>query len=80
MRCPYCKNTLYRGPKRVYETLIDHVMDPNAEDLPERRTFVCKCSPDMFWDQYGDVYRHERKAVNALVENQLNLGGKNESL
>lgn len=66
MRCPYCKNPLYRGPKRVYETLIDHAIDPNAKDLPERRIFVCKCSPDMFWDQFGDVYRHRRKAVLAL--------------
>ena len=68
MRCPYCRGPLYRGPKKVYETLLDHVTDPNNENLPQRRTLVCKCSPDMFWDHYGDVYQHQRKALTAIIE------------
>jgi hypothetical protein len=61
MKCPYCKNDLKKGLYRKFETLVDHVMNPNAEDYPFRETYVCsvECekSENKFWDSYGDFYQ-----------------------
>lgn len=60
MKCPYCKNELKEGSYEKFETLEDHVMNPNAEDHPFRKTYVCsvECeeSENNFWDSYGDIY------------------------
>ena len=58
MRCPFCGRILENGPCREYETLLDHVSDPNAEAYPLRPTSVCDCpqAEGKFWDEYGDSY------------------------
>ena len=47
--CPKCNQKLGIGIQRIYETLIDHVFDPNAIP-PKRYTLVCTCSPNSFFD------------------------------
>lgn len=61
MKCPNCKTELSAGPEKRYETLLDHVSDPNADGYPERPTFICEntsCELHKiaFWDEYGDFY------------------------
>jgi len=58
MRCPFCGTSLKDGPLREYETLADHVSNPNAESYSLRLTFTCGCaqSEKVFWDWHGDVY------------------------
>ena len=76
MSCPFCKSILQRGEQRKYETLIDHVSDPNMEDYPLRDTWVCSCkkSDDLFWDFFGDAYMTKinpelfSKDINAIEE------------
>lgn len=41
MRCPKCKATLIYAGKREYETLVDHVSNPNREKFPLRSTYIC---------------------------------------
>jgi hypothetical protein len=58
MKCPFCKRELVRGENRRYETLCDHVSNPNMTTHPLRPTFVCSCelSQYTFWDEWGDYY------------------------
>jgi hypothetical protein len=63
MFCPMCYEKLQNGEERKFETLTDHVCDPNREDYPLRPTWICtnaKCecglSNDIFWDETGDIY------------------------
>lgn len=58
LRCPFCHKELVRGKQCKFETLSDHVSDPNMEDYPLRDTFICTCkeSKDSFWDVSGDFY------------------------
>jgi len=58
MACPFCGKELTKGEQKKYETLCDHVSDPNMEDYPLRDTWVCTCekSKDSFWDMFGDFY------------------------
>lgn len=60
MKCPICFTDLSIGEKQKYETLSDHVCDPNG-DLPYRITFVCenktcKLHQNSFWDSEGEFY------------------------
>lgn len=57
MRCPKCKTELVNGESQQYETLLEHVSDPNLEDYPFRPTFICpnKCF-NGFYDEWGDYY------------------------
>lgn len=59
MRCPHCGQALIRGPLREYETLCEHVEDPNREEYPLRPTFVCPAGDACmagYWDRDGDFY------------------------
>lgn len=71
MRCPICGSELVEGHGRKFETLSDHVSDPNGRNRPLRPTFEChgtvhldlknediKCpmSDSGFWDDYGEFY------------------------
>ena len=80
MRCSICKTELVRGEDKKYETLEDHVSDPNKVDYPFRPTFVCPnldCSvhKNSFWDPTGafftsldlDSYYVLRDGPNAFV-------------
>ena len=60
--CPLCGSKLIEGPLRSYETLLEHVSDPNEEDIPPRPTLICgnpeciACGTE-FWYSFhpGDV-------------------------
>jgi hypothetical protein len=59
MRCPKCKVTLVDGGKRKYETLSEHVEDPNKEDYPLRDSYICpnQCfGKDSFFNYEGAIY------------------------
>lgn len=61
MRCPVCKSDLILGEgKRAYQTLVEHVCDPNS-DVNEKEYFICsnkscEIQPHVFWDDFGDAY------------------------
>lgn len=58
MRCPKCKNQLIEGKYQVYETLVEHVINPNGI-RSSKPTLICpnKCyGKKAFWDEYGDSY------------------------
>lgn len=57
--CPVCGEKLQDGEPKCYETLMEHVSDPNDEDLPLRPTCVCvngKCVAFKrgFWSEPTD--------------------------
>jgi len=57
LKCPFCKQVLVSGPMRDFETIGEHVMCPNAENLPKKPTLECACTPNVFWeDGWGDMY------------------------
>jgi hypothetical protein len=59
MKCPKCKQTLIDGGERKYETLMEHVEDPNKMDYPLRPSYVCpnQCfGEDSFFDCEGAFY------------------------
>lgn len=62
MHCPKCRTLLIKGKDREFETLSDHVCDPNKEHYPLRPTWICnnvkcECSEDdIFWEEMGDYY------------------------
>lgn len=63
--CPKCNDVLIPGPKRRYETLVEHVSDPNKyyeKQAPLRETLICpnNCYGHLqYWDYfYGDSYTH----------------------
>lgn len=58
MKCPFCTAELQHGSLAAYETLSEHVCDPNNEDVFLRETFVCKCSTseNCFWNPDGEFY------------------------
>jgi len=80
MRCPKCKTTLIGGGLKRYETLIEHVSDPNQE-LPLRPTYICpsKClGMDQFFGMWGGSYGgtdHEEKYWSALdsMDREINI-------
>lgn len=75
MKCPFCKRDLIHGKSRLYETLSEHVCDPNGEDGDpgERPTWECTCEHskriDAFWDDLGDIYvGNHREDSNYFVQ------------
>lgn len=78
MLCPFCKQPLVVGEQRRYETLCDHVDDPNRTDYPLRNTYECSCkkSKDTFWDIYGDYYSKHysagTEAINSIAYESAN--------
>lgn len=63
MKCPKCKTELRNGEAKSYETLCDHVLNPNAEIIPERATYKCpnNCyGKKAFWGTEGDAYCTDR--------------------
>lgn len=62
MKCPKCHTELIKGKNKEFETLEDHVCDPNKRNYPLRSTFVCnnnECpasKEDLFWDENGAMY------------------------
>jgi len=66
MICPDCRCPLRTGKPQRYETLCEHVTDPNkyfgGPMPPLRPAYYCKTkkcksnSRHIFWNYYGDVY------------------------
>lgn len=60
--CPCCKSPVEINGTERYETLLDHVSNPNREVYPERDKYQCtndECitrKNDIFWDYHGDRY------------------------
>jgi hypothetical protein len=72
LKCPYCKKELIKGEQKRYETLGEHVFNPNMREHPLRDTFVCTCekSQGMYWDDWGDYYSKKyrsdcKEAINS---------------
>ncbi|MFW5847815.1 MAG: hypothetical protein ACOCVF_02765 [bacterium] len=61
-KCPACKSKMIMAGQCEYETLGDHVFDPNKESYPPRDYYICsdeKCFTreyNIFWDYMGDRY------------------------
>jgi len=58
MKCPFCKSKLEIKGKRRYETLGDHVSDPNMEIPPMRDYYECDCEGCQggYWGEDGSIY------------------------
>ena len=71
MKCPFCGCFLLEGEQKRYETLCEHVSNPNQEYYPLRDTWVCNCekSHNSFWDWYGDFYPDHfiQENTNAII-------------
>jgi len=83
VRCPNCKADLVESKfLKRYETLMDHVCDPNGES-PARPFFKCmnvSCdlyfpSTEVYWGYDGDCYyRSSNKVVRSWFrENGIDL-------
>lgn len=59
MRCPKCKAELVEGGMQRYETMSEHVTDPNKKEYPLRPTWVCPntCQGEAYFDPDGYGYR-----------------------
>lgn len=59
MKCPHCKTELKKGKPKAYETLCEHVMNPNSEEFILRATYYCpnRCGgKDAFYGINGGRY------------------------
>ena len=78
MKCPNCKTELILSQEtRKYETLNDHVCDPNGES-PERFYFYCpneNCilSTAAFWDDWGDFFSLTDEGEKWVNENHIDV-------
>lgn len=84
MKCPVCEKILIPGKKERYETLCDHVSDPNKEDYPERNTYVCPNEycifyENAFWDDMGDLYT-KRSLDYRIMSVLRQFNKKNENM
>jgi len=67
MKCRFCDKELINGKDRQFETLSDHVCNPNSTEYPKRNIFECcdkECVANKvsgFWDEMGDFYYDYRK-------------------
>lgn len=61
LKCPYCKSGLTEAGKKRYETMIEHISEPNMEEHPLRKTYECNCEEGKhyFWGYTGEVYTKE---------------------
>ena len=74
-----------QGKQERFETLCDHVSDPNNErGLPLRPTFICsnkKCPLEdgeiIFWDEMGDVYIENYVFYEELNKNLKYVASQN---
>ena len=59
--CPVCKSEIIDGKVLKYQTLNEHVCNPNGEPT-KKQSYICGESDcicnenDIFWDDYGDLY------------------------
>ena len=89
MRCPECKTELIPGDLKEFETLLEHVSDPNQEEYPPRPTCVCpnRCFGEkQFFDtdggSYGGSFSIHEKYYSALdsFDRKIAIGSYMHSL
>jgi hypothetical protein len=84
MKCPFCNRELVRGEDRRYETLCDHVSNPNRTNYPLRATYECSCDDarDLYWDFDGAVYmtKHELDDIKRYYALKAKHGGHLDAL
>ncbi len=78
MRCPKCGGKLVQGPSLEFETLAEHIWDPNKEEYPPRPTFwckngYCKTKGKGFFSGYGEYYpcstvKIEKLGINEIIK------------
>ncbi len=57
MKCPHCKTELIKGEAKAYETLCEHVENPNDTTIRLRATYFCpnRCGgKDAFYGIYAE--------------------------
>ena len=81
MKCRFCKKELINGEEREFETLGDHVCDPNGIHRPLRATYICSDEnciantiADGFWDDIGEFY-HSNWGAKELESYKNYSGG-----
>jgi len=82
MKCPKCKTELIKGEAKAYETLMEHVSDPNSQDMTKRATYKCpnNCyGKDAFWGIYGGAYCTDRDKGYCNIDLGEVFGKKEES-
>lgn len=62
VKCPACDLTLSLGQKQVYETVVEHIEDPN-QDLKKKHTVICvnkhcRLFGKGFWGKFGSFYSY----------------------
>ena len=74
--CPACKSKVIITGERKFETLSEHVSDPNMENYPLRDAYQCSdenCMTrknNIFWDYMGDRYGYV-KTVSCMDDDKL---------
>lgn len=62
MKYPFCRRLLRPGKLQYFETLSEHVCDPNGEDgdCGLRPTWECTCeiakNAEAYWNEDGELY------------------------
>lgn len=77
MECPNCHDELVEAQPRAFETLVEHVTDPNAfmyREPPLRRTWECpnRCYRYAYWNDGGEAYRDIPRWAHWVWENITN--------
>ena len=84
MNCPICDSGLEKGEMLRFETLCDHIEDPNNErGLPLRPTYICKkrtcplSGQMLFWDEFGEVYINKYEIYMELEKQFKHISSQN---
>lgn len=73
--CPVCGVNLVKGQQRRFETLDEHVTDPNKEEYPLRDAWVCPTetckvhTTNSFFADMGGLFTG-REGINAGIPNE----------
>lgn len=85
-KCPCCKSPIVEGKSEKYQTLDEHVSNPNSPS-PSRPTLVCSNSEcisqksDIFWDFHGDRYGgYDLKDSDFINQNDAPFGSLSRRL
>lgn len=86
MLCPLCRTILVAGPAKCYETLVEHVDDPNGE-RSARATLICPTTTcaahhtGVYWSLDGDgPFNANFKAFTWLDNNPHPFGSRHREI
>lgn len=76
VRCPFCQSELIQAKNKVYQTIIEHVENPNNKIHESRPTYVCDClnSTQYFWDEIGDLHLNKDGDVRLYLSHKSAYG------